>query len=85
MLFIHTETFFQVVPYFYRLEDKFKRIMDKNKAMTKAFTISKTDHLCVSDFVFTFGTLFKLMKTVKMQEEGKAILELHEIIISLFI
>jgi hypothetical protein len=51
----------------------------------KAFMIEKTDHLCVSDFVFTFGNLFKLLKTVRMQEYGKPIMELHEIIISLFI
>jgi hypothetical protein len=67
------------------MEDKFKTIMNKYKATTKAFMVSKTDHLCVSDFVFTLGSLFKFMKTVKMQEQGKAILELHEVIISMFI
>lgn len=85
ILCIHTETFFSVVPYFYRLEDKLKRLKDNNKQTMKAFMIEKTDHLCVSDFVFTFGSMFKLLKTVRMQEYGKAILELHEIIISLFI
>lgn len=85
ILSIHTETFFSVVPFFYRLEDKFKRLRDNNKHTMKTFMIEKTDHLCVSDFVFTFGSLFKLAKIVKMQECGKAIIELHEIIISLFI
>jgi hypothetical protein len=85
ILLIHTETFFSVVPYFYFLEDKLKRLKENNQKTMKAFMIEKTDHLCVSDFVFTFGNMFKLMKTVRMQEYGKAILELHEIIISLFI
>lgn len=85
ILFINTENFFNTVPYFYFLEDKQKRLRDSNERSMQAFMISQTDHLCVSDFVFTFGNMFKLTKTVKRQEEGKRILELHEIIISLFI
>lgn len=50
----------------------------------KAFVINKTDHLSISDFVFTFGNMFKMTKTVRLQQYAKPIIELHEIIISMF-
>lgn len=46
--------------------------------------ITKTDHLAISDFVFTFGRLFKVMKVVNLQELCKPIIELHQVVISLF-
>ena len=40
----------------------------------KPFVVTNTDHLSISDFVFTFGRLFQLMKTVRMQQFAKPIL-----------
>lgn len=84
ILLIHSESFFSVVPPFYYMEDKLNRLKQNNSQTIKPFLITKTDHLSISDFVFTFGNFFKLSKTVKLQEYAKPIIEIHEIIISLF-
>ena len=71
---IHSETFFTVVPFFYYMEEKMARLRDNNKNTMKAFVVDKTDHLSVSDFVFTFGNMFKMSKTVRLQQYAKPIM-----------
>lgn len=84
ILLLNSDTFFDVVPYIYYMEEKMDRLRQANTSTLKAFVIKKTDHISTSDFAFTFGNILKLTKTVSLQEYTIPIIELHEIVISLF-
>lgn len=74
---INTDTFLGVQPAAYHAYDRLNDIKQANSETMKAFMITKTDHLAVTDFVFAFGSIFSLMKIVKLQKYAKPILELH--------
>jgi hypothetical protein len=66
------------------MEDKMNRIREANKDSVKAFMMAKTDHISVSDFAFVLGTIMKIDNSIKLQEHTVPVLELHEVVISLF-
>lgn len=60
------------------------RLREGNSESLKAVMIKRTDHITISDFAFTFGNLMKLTKTIALQEHTVPVIELHEVVISLF-
>jgi platelet-activating factor acetylhydrolase len=83
MLLLNSETFFTVTPYFYYMEEKMERLRQNNPA-AQILMVRSTDHLSISDFAFAMGTLLQLLKAVRLQQLSEPILELHEVVISLF-